>query len=406
MNNHYLANQSPRPLRLGIDARFYGPIGKGLGRYIQEIVDNVVAIDELQEYQFVVFLRPENFDELVIEQPNLTKVLVDVSWYGWQEQIIFPYYIWQAKLDLIHFPHFNVPLFVPCPFVVTIHDLILTQFPSRRASTLSFLRYWFKHLMYRLVIGCALKRAKKIIAVSQFTKNDLIKQLKVKEEKIVVTYEGVTNLEKGRDSLFVAKLDDKETLDYYKITGRFLLYVGNAYPHKNLDFLLTCFAKLHPKYPDLRLVLVGRDDYFYKQLKIEAKRLNLWQAENVNSPIIFAGYVPDPQLKILYKQAFAYIFPSLYEGFGLPPLEAMANYCPVISSDQASLPEVLGAAAIYFSPHDEISLIEAVKKIMADEPLRQHYVEQGRLQVKKYDWWECARQTLEIYQQVARHLAK
>ncbi len=406
MNNSLNDNKK---VKIGIDARFYGPLGKGLGRYVQEVTDKVIGIDENSQYEFVVFLSKENYDEFFpdnFKNKSVKKVLSDVNWYGFKEQFIFPFLIWREKLNLIHFPHFNVPLFVPVPFVLTIHDLILTKFPSRRASTLTAFKYWFKHLMYRLVIKRALKQAKLVIAVSNFTKQDLLKRFKVKEEKIKVIYEGVANLARGRDSLFVAKLNKEETLSNYNISGRYLLYVGNAYPHKNLDFLLKGFFNLQKDYPDLRLVLVGKEDYFYQQIKKEASRLNLWQKNNKNSPVVFTGYVPDAQLKILYNQAFIYIFPSLYEGFGLPPLEAMANSCPVLSSNQASLPEILGQAARYFNPKSTASLIDNFKKLARDSKLRDYYIEQGQVRVKKYNWWECARQTLNIYEEIIRDQSK
>lgn len=403
MNNNNLNNKI---IKIGIDARFYGPIGKGLGRYVQEITDKVINIDENSQYQFVIFLSKDNYDEFSLNQfkhKKIKKVLADVGWYGFKEQLIFPYLIWREKLDLIHFPHFNVPILNFTPFVLTIHDLILTKFPSKKASTLNNLKYYFKHLMYQIVIKLALRRAKKVIAVSNFTKEDLIKRLKAREDKIIVTYEGVANLAKGRDNLFVVKLDNQETLFSYNISSPYLLYVGNAYPHKNLEFLLTVFPELEKRKKNLKLVLVGKEDYFYRRIKREASRLNLWQENNKNNLVIFTDYVPDPQLKILYNQAFIYIFPSLYEGFGLPPLEAMANSCPVLSSDQASLPEILGSAAIYFDPKNKESLIDSFNQLIINKSLREDLINKGKSWVKKYNWWECASLTFNIYTEVLRN---
>ncbi len=402
-------------MRIGIDARFYGPIGKGLGRYTQEVVDNIMKISGAEQtdsfenerigasgadFNFVIFLSPENFDEFVCSGENIKKVCLRSRWYSWQEQIIMPYFVWRENLDLVHFPHFNVPILTPCRFVVTIHDLILTHFPTLRATTLNPLVYRLKNLAYRLVIFSAIGRAQKIITVSEFTKTDLISQFKVSPEKIVVTYEGVANLAKGRDSLFVAKLNNQETLEQYHVGKNFLLYVGNAYPHKNLDTLLRVFAKLLPLKPDLRLVLIGKEDYFYNRVHDGARALNLWQKDNINSPVVFPGYIPDAQLEVLYQEARAYIFPSLYEGFGLPPLEAMAKSCPVVSSDRTSLPEILGAAALYFNPENESDMLGAICRLLDDYALRQDLIARGLEQVKKYSWWECANQTLAIYRQV------
>jgi len=392
-------------MRVGIDARFYGPVGKGLGRYTQEVVDNIIRITGAEEgapFHYVVFLSPDNFDEFIAAGSHVTKVKLSCRWYSWAEQIVLPYRLWRAHLDLVHFPHFNVPLLTTRPFVVTIHDLILTHFPTVRATTLHPAWYYWKNLAYRLVIFQALRRATRVIAVSQFTKDDIIRQFGVPAAKVIVTYEGVANLAKGRDSLFVAKLDSQEILAQYHIPRQFLLYVGNAYPHKNLETLLQVFSRLHAERPELRLVLVGKIDYFYERVRAAAAALNLWQRENRNGAVIFPGYVPDAQLEIFYKEALAYVFPSLYEGFGLPPLEAMAKGCPVLSSDRASLPEILGDAALYFNPDDQADLAAKIRLVLDEPARRDELIARGREQAKKYDWWQCASETLAIYRAVLR----
>jgi len=396
-------------MRIGIDARFYGPVGKGLGRYTQEVVDNLLKISSAEATEknessvdYVIFLSPDNFDELIISGTNIKKVKVSCRWYGWAEQILFPFYIWKEHLDLMHFPHFNVPILVPVKFVVTIHDLILTRFPTLRATTRGRFAYYFKSLAYHQVIKHALRRSCQIITVSNFTKNDIVQKFGITSNKVVVIYEGVANLSAGRDSLFVAKLDSSEILSQYHIQNNFLLYVGNAYPHKNLDRLLAVFSKLRLEHKDLVLVMVGKMDYFYERIKETAQRLNLWQNNNLNSPVIFAGYVPDAQLEIMYAKAQAYVFPSLYEGFGLPPLEAMAQSCPVVSSNRGALPEILGSAADYFNPEDEADIFSRLDDILKDGRRREELKELGLLQIKKYSWWECARQTLDIYLKILR----
>ncbi len=393
--------QKPRLKRIGIDARFYGPTGKGLGRYTQEVVDNILRID--RDSQYIIFLTKDNFDEF--ESPSeakVEKVMIDVKWYTLAEQILMPFYIYKKKLDLIHFPHFNVPILTPVNFVVTIHDLILTKFPTPRASTLGPVLYKIKNLSYRFVIWCAIHRSKKIITVSNFTKNDIIKQFKADSEKIKVTYEGVANLSKGRDSLFVAKLDDNKTLLRYNINKNFFLYVGNAYPHKNLETLISAFKDFHKNNPEVQLVLVGQEDYFYKRIKKIASDFGLWNEESQKNVVVFPDYVPDERLEILYKQSIAYIFPSLYEGFGLPGLEAMVKGCPVISSCSASMPEIFGDAAIYFDPENIASIKDKMEKIKNNAQLREKMKKRGYRQVKKYSWWECGRETLRTYKKVLK----
>ena len=368
--------------RIGIDARFYGPLGKGLGRYTQEIVDNIIKLDQDNEY--VIFLCRENFLDFLSDNPKVKKVLADIKWYGFAEQIFFPFYILRERLDLMHFLHFNVPIFCPVKFIVTIHDLILIKFPTPRATALGPVIYKIKNLAYKLVIYSALKRARKVLAVSEYTKNDIVGQFKIKPDKIIVTYEGVAELVNAGESGEIS-----EVLKKYNIGRPYLLYVGNAYPHKNLEGLIKVFSEISKVKPELKLVLVGKEDYFYRRLKQYAK--------NFSNNIIFPGYVPDNELRALYAEATLYIFSSFYEGFGLPPLEAMAYGLAVVSSDKTCLPEILGEAAIYFNPDDETDMKNKIKEVLVNEKLRENLRERGYLQAKKYSWINCAKLTLEVY---------
>jgi glycosyltransferase involved in cell wall biosynthesis len=380
--------------KIGIDARLYGPLAKGLGRYTQEIVDNIIKIDK--DNQYIVFLCKENFDELVIgsENQNVKKVLVNIKWYSLREQLLFPYYILREGIDLMHFTHFNVPIFCPTKFVVTIHDLILTKFKTLKATTLSPALYNLKYFFYKLTIKSALNRSEKIIAVSDFTKNDIIDQFKIDSEKIERIYEGVANLSRGGDSLFVAKLNKEEVLKDYQISSPFVLYVGNAYPHKNLEFLLDSFLDFDHK--NLKLVLVGKEDYFYKRLKEYSKKI-VSSRKIENNPFVFTSYVPDNELEVLYQKALAYVFPSLYEGFGLPPLEALFNSCPVLSSDAASMSEILGDAALYFKADDKNDFLSKLKKITEEENLREEIINNSKEVLKRYNWWESSYKTYKVY---------
>lgn len=378
-----------KTFRIGIDARFYGPLGKGLGRYTQEVVDNVLKMDRENEY--VVFLCKENFDELKSDHPRLKKVLADVRWYTLKEQIEMPKLIAQEKLDLMHFPHFNVPFFCPTRFIVTVHDLILTKFPTTRASTLGPLLYYIKNFFYKIIIKRAIQRSVKVIAVSEYTKKDLLEHFRIKEDKIAVTLEGVAAMSAKGDSGFMAKTPSDHILSHYCILEPYLLYVGNAYPHKNLESLIRVLQKVRKTLPDMKLVLVGKSDYFYD-------RLQKYSEEVGGGGVIFPGYAPDRDLEVLFKHARAYVFPSKYEGFGLPPLEAMSRGCPVASSDSTCLPEVLGDAALYFNADDEDDMSTKIITIAQDAALREKLIAKGYKQVKKYDWVECARLTQKLYE--------
>ena len=364
-------------LKIGIDARFFGPKQKGLGRYVQKLVENLEKTDLNNRY--IIFLRKDNFLNYNPKNKNFKKVLANYRWYGFKEQIFFPFKIRKYKIDLMHFPHFNVPIFYFKPFIITIHDLILKRFPTQRASTLVPAYYWLKNLTYQIVILSAIKRAKKIIAVSNYTKNDILKYFKVKSSKIKVIYEGVSLDSKVKD------------VSSNNLSKKYLLYVGNAYPHKNLERLILAFNKLIKDESNLYLILVGEIDYFYK--KIQNKFLDSKQ-------IIFTDFVLDKELTALYKNASLYVFPSLYEGFGLPPLEAMSHGVPVICSEASCLPEILGDSAIYFNPQDINDIAEKIKYVLNNKDVQKNLILKGFNQIKKYKWDKMAEEILEIYKSV------
>src|SRR3989338_5526625 len=167
MSNEELTMVNYEPIkRIGIDARFYGPLGKGLGRYTQEITDNIIKLDPKNEY--VIFLGKENFNDFKSDNPKVKKVMIDLRWYGFKEQFFFPFFIWREGVDLMHFPHFNVPALCPAKFIVTIHDLILIKFPTKRATTLGPLAYAVKNFFYKIIIYLAVRRSKKVLTVSEF----------------------------------------------------------------------------------------------------------------------------------------------------------------------------------------------------------------------------------------------
>jgi glycosyltransferase involved in cell wall biosynthesis len=373
---------------IGLDARFYGPLGKGLGRYTKEVVDRVI---QDTENDYVVFLSVDNFSDFDIANfSNVKKVLVKARWYSCREQIELPYLIWRHKINLMHFLHFNVPVLTPTKFIVTIHDLILTKFPTLRATKLSPILYWLKNFIYRFVIWLAVRRSQVVIAVSQFTKEDIENQFKVSSDKVKMIYEGVADSLNSLEEKH-SKNDDKKIILGYNIHKPYLLYVGNAYPHKNLEGLIRIFSNLTSKKPDLSLVLVGKSDYFYSRVQAYAKKFKH------KGEIIFPGYVPDEDLAAFFRQAESYVFASLYEGFGLPPLEAMAQECPVISSDKACMPEVLGEAASYFNPEDEELAGEKILNLINNQEAKKELVHKGKEQVEKYSWDKCAKKILRLY---------
>lgn len=373
-------------MHIGIDARFYGILGKGLGRYTQQMILHLEKADTENTYS--IFLRRENFDDYVPKNPNFHKVLADIPWYSWKEQLVFPFLLAKYRCDVMHFTHFNVPLLYRRPFVLTVHDLILFHFPTLRATTRSVLGYGLKYAMYRIILWSALIRARRIITVSEFTREDIAKSFSLDRDRMSVTYQAGTESlpsEGGRDG----EKDLSKSVSKYGILKRYFLYVGNAYPHKNLERLLLAFQEF--RNVNTQLVLVGKTDYFYDRLRrfVEKRKIR---------DVVFTGEVTDEELVSLYQSATAYIFPSLYEGFGLPPLEAMAQGTPVLSSNRTSLPEVLGSSALYFNPEDTEDMAQKMTRIAEDADLRKKMREEGFAQVKRFSWDRLARETREIYE--------
>ncbi|MFH2062797.1 MAG: glycosyltransferase family 1 protein [bacterium] len=371
-------------MKIGIDARFYGTASKGLGRYVSELIAELEKIDDRNEY--VVFLRSDNFDQYDPAAPNFRKVRAEYRWYSLREQILFPLFLRRFRLDLMHFTHFNVPLLYRRPFLVTVHDLILLRYPTVRATTLNPLLYRLKFLAYRLTIGSALNRARTILTVSDSTRDDIRKTFpKTNQKTVVVTHCACSDRLASGDRTEKKKSSPQER--------PYALYVGSAYPHKNLETLIRAFDLFRKRgHEDYGLTLVGGEDYFYCRLKEETV------ARGLDENVTFFGWASDEQLADLYRNASFYAFPSLYEGFGIPPLEAMANGVPVISSDRSCLPEILGQAAMFFDPEDADAIAAAMGRIADDEGLRRRLIESGRIQFARFSWRDTAVKTLEAYQ--------
>jgi len=372
-------------MRIGIDARFFGPFGKGLGRYTEELVRGVTSMDTQNEY--VVFLHPSNFSQFEPSRPGVRKVVAPFRWYTLAEQVRFPALIRREHVDLMHFPHFNVPLYTRVPFLVTIHDLILSRFPTERATTLGPVLYALKHRAYQFVISRAVKRACRVVTVSETTKNDVVEEFGLDPAHVTATLLGV-------DRERWQHLAPETVLSQWGINRPFFMFTGNAYPHKNLDRLLAAFQRVREAGHDWQLVLVGRDDYFFRRLRAEAERLGLLHHHDV----IFPGYVTDAELARLYHNSLAYVFPSLAEGFGLPPLEAMAAGAVVASSSATSMPEVLGGAALYFDPRSVPDMAAVMTRIGTDDALRQELRARATERILRYDWKTMVQQTITAYQ--------
>ncbi|PIZ98540.1 MAG: hypothetical protein COX77_04235 [Candidatus Komeilibacteria bacterium CG_4_10_14_0_2_um_filter_37_10] len=275
---------------------------------------------------------------------------------------------------------------------MTIHDLIITHYPDSRATTLATWLYRIKVAAYKVVLHFAIIRSEKIIAVSNYTKNDIVSLYPKADKKIVVIYEGYS-VEHQVSS--VVDLEKK-----YSISKPFILYVGAAYPHKNLYRLIQAWKLIqHDLNNNYQLVLVGKKDFFYQRLITDIE----YQINEYN--IIFTDYVNDQDLPLFYRFCLAYIFPSYLEGFGLPALEAQSYGAPVIAADNSSLPEILNDSALYFNPYNIKDISQKILTVIQDSSQRDELIKKGYLNHHHYDWLVMSRQTQEIYLATDQHLS-
>lgn len=368
-------------MRIGIDARMLN--ASGIGRYVTNLILELQKIDQKNSY--FVFLLKKDLNQIKFNK-NFTPVIADFIWYSFREQLEFPKILKQQKLDLVHFPHLNVPIFYQGKFIVTIHDLTHMDFKMSRASAHNRIYYEIKHQTHKGVMLSALKRSQQIITPSNFVKEEIVTRFDINPTKIAVTLEAAD----GTFLSLIKKINPpkaKKVLEKYGIKPPFLFYVGNAHPHKNIDGLIKAFGQLRQKYQYLQLVLSGKEDFFWQRLKQEINE----------EDVIFTGFVNDNELIAFYKSAQAYIFPSFSEGFGIPLLEAMACGCPVVSSNKTALPEVGGDAALYFDPYNQEDMVEKIIQILNNQKLRKSLIEKGEKRVQQFSWQKMAKQTLEVY---------
>jgi glycosyltransferase involved in cell wall biosynthesis len=256
-----------------------------------------------------------------------------------------------------------------------MHDLTTLRFPNPSKNKLVFKT---KQRAYRLVNYVAAHKSRIIITPSQFVKDDVAKLMRINSRKIEVTYEAGTRIE--------AEAEPIPTL----VDTQFIMYVGRPNPHKNLERLIDAFVLLQASHPDLHLVLAGKKDELFKR---HARRVSQSEITNVD----FTDRVSDGQLRWLYENCAAYVFPSLSEGFGLPGLEAMAHGAPVVSSNVTCLPEIYGEAAHYFDPLDTEAMCIAINDVLDNTRLRNRLLAASSDQIKKYSWKKMAEQTLKVY---------
>jgi len=348
----------------------------GIGRYMKCLAEAVTA--EAPEHEYLLILPPGG--ETLVKAPNTEKIGPELKYYSVREQIELPRILRHHQVDVLHSPHFLLPLLRPCPAVATIHDVIYLACPQDLPSRAG-------RLYYRVMMNACSRMAAHIITDSEYSRGDIVRYLHADPEKIEVIYPGV---DPG-----ICRVTDPVRLDTvrfkYGLDRDFILCVGIYKPRKNHPALLRAFQCILQSGVKAQLVIAGpmaEGEAMLRRLAID-----LGIAEH----IVFTGFVDELDLCALYSQAKVCVCPSFYEGFGFTALEAMACGVPVVCSSATSLPEVAGQAALYFDPHHPEEIASQLLRVLSDAGLRTSLIEQGTQNLQRFNWAETARQTLAVY---------
>ncbi|MDD5491402.1 MAG: glycosyltransferase family 1 protein [bacterium] len=364
-------------MKLFIDARMLG--NSGIGRYIQNISEKMDSLAPYEDIQPTLFLNTGDERYLgLLKHSVLMHPLSRTRIYGLKEQVMLAYYLSALKPDLVHFPNFNVALGKKIPFVVTIHDLIYLKFPGACPNILA--RFYAAYM-----IGFACRQARLIITDSLYSKQDIMRTIHVPESKIRVIYPAV-------DNKYQPVKDPSLRLAKYDLPEKYILYVGNHEKRKNIPALITAFSQTRA-IQQYKLVIAGRRDPRRTEIYETIKALKM------EEKIVFTDYLLEEDLPALYTQAGLLVFPSSYEGFGLPILEAMACGTPVVCSNATSVPEVSGDAAMIIDPFDRAGLAQAIDRLLTDQNLRRELREKGFQRVLQFSWDTAVREHIKVYKE-------
>ena len=368
-------------MRIAIDARKLRDFG--IGTYIRNILTGLSRFDRQTEY--VVLCRPDDVDSGDVLGRNFRMVPETAPLYSMTEQIRIPMALARERVRLLHEPHYVLPPLVRCRSVVTIHDCIHLMFPQYLPSRLAY--FYAKGSMWS-----AARKANRILTVSEASKRDILRFFDVRPEKVAVIYNAI-------DERFLAPADPARmelVKQRYQLDHPFVLYVGNIKPHKNIERLIDAFGRARQRCPDrLKLIIIGDEISKYPALRQSVHKHKL------DKHVRFLGFQSAETLSALYRLADAFIFPSLYEGFGLPPLEAMACGTPVVASNVSSLPEIAGGAALLVDPYDVDAIAAGICTAVTDEALRRDLIARGLARARSFSWDQSVRQIHQIYMDAA-----
>lgn len=359
--------------KIVIDAR---ESGTSTGRYVDKLVEYLYKLKP--EFEVIILTKSPRLPNFKRVAPSFKVLKSDFKEFTFAEQLGFLKQLKSLKPDLVHFTMTQQPVRYKGRKITTIHDLTTVRFDNPSKNQLVFKS---KQRVYEQVIKRVAKESKRIITGSNFVKRDVARFANISPDKITVTYEAADRITSRPEP--VPRLDGK----------RFIMYVGRPTPHKNLPRLIRAFEGLRRRHPELILALAGKMDANYKRLEamVSDKRLA--------HSVVFTGFISEGQLKWMYENTEAYVFPSLSEGFGLPGVEAMVHGAPVVSSNATCLPEIYGNGAHYFNPKDVNDMAQKINDVLTKPDLRRQLIKNGQAQAAKYSWQKMAQKTLEIYKQ-------
>jgi len=364
--------------------------GFGIGTYIRNVVRTLARLD--RESQYFLIGLPAKVDECGPLPPTFQAVPLPDRESTLKGSFEFRAVVRRLQCDVVHIPHlFWIPRGLPCPYVVTVHDLLDHMYGARDRSSL-------RRSLHLQLTRRALRKAARVLAVSQFTKSEIARAFDVPDDRIEVVYNAI-------DERFLhghASQADRDLIaERYQVNYPFLLYAGAIRPHKNVVRTIEAFSALktelekEQQLPDLKLIIIGDDLSGHPGLRRTVVR------SGVQNDVCFLGFVPIEVLRIFYDVAKIFVFPSLYEGFGLPPLEAMAHGTPVVTSNTSSLPEVAGNAALLVNPENVFEIQRALQRALLDPALRTRMKQRGYEQAQRFSWTSSVSRILEIYREVA-----
>jgi glycosyltransferase involved in cell wall biosynthesis len=386
ISGDFLKPWSAQPeMRIGINALFMipGEVG-GSETYLRNLVAHLGSMGRSNEY--VIFTNRESAGTFVHPSSGFKEVHCPVRAAFrparvLYEQLLLPLQVRQREIDVLHSPGYTAPFVSPCPSVVTIYDLNFLHHPEDFSQPSA--------MTLRVLVPLAAKRCDLIITLSKKSRRDIVATLGVSGDQVRVTYPAasVALLEPGRSTIQDLRLR-------HSISERYILCVAASHPHKNLCTLVEAYQLLRTQHSsEHQLVIVGLKGRDHDRL------LELVSELSLENEVVLTGWIPDEQLALLYDSADVFVFPSLYEGFGIPVLEAMLYGVPVVSSNVSFLCEATGDATIAVNPHDSTEMATAIGRVLKDMHLRASLVEKGYQHAQKFSWEETARQTLKVYEE-------